>query len=200
MLDTLVTSTWSILFFIPAFFASLFRFFSAFARYGWIYPRSSFLAFSDVPVFYWTAKNVRYYNGRSKILVWTICIGRHCLRSLSQCRRALLPVRIAASQTVHHFLVLINFPPLGVVKKAVGSVLKIVHAEPISDVREYSSKDSSDLNNLIGNVKFTLLDPLRVRDLFREVKISVCSRLSVVNPYLGCPSSHGPKGISQAST
>jgi hypothetical protein len=61
----------------------------------------------------------------------------------------------------------------GVVKKAVGSVLKIVHAEPITNENEYTSKDNNELNNLLGNVKFTLLDPLRVLNLFNKIKSSV---------------------------
>lgn len=62
---------------------------------------------------------------------------------------------------------------LGVVKKAVGSVLKIVHAEPISSERNEYTSNNNDVNSLLPNVKFNLMDPLRVLNLFNKIKTSV---------------------------
>ncbi|KAI6216279.1 DNA-directed RNA polymerase subunit [Aphelenchoides besseyi] len=59
----------------------------------------------------------------------------------------------------------------GVVKKAVGAVLKIVHAEEIEDESNFTAgtKETKELSSMLKNVKFNLLDPLRVYNLFRRV-------------------------------
>ncbi|CAD5229444.1 unnamed protein product [Bursaphelenchus okinawaensis] len=62
----------------------------------------------------------------------------------------------------------------GTVKKAVGAVLKIVHAEPIGDEKEFrmGTKESKELNSLVAMVKFTLVDPLRVYNIFKKVHVA----------------------------
>lgn len=61
-------------------------------------------------------------------------------------------------------------------KKAVGSFMKIVHAESLGDMSDYVTKDGSgEIHNLIGMAKFSMLDPLRVLNLFRKIKQSVLS-------------------------
>ncbi|KAI6183781.1 DNA-directed RNA polymerase subunit [Aphelenchoides bicaudatus] len=60
----------------------------------------------------------------------------------------------------------------GVVKKAVGSFLKIVHAEPVANESDFLSKDNNEINNLLNGAKFNLIDPLRVLTLFNKIKSS----------------------------
>ncbi|KAK0401335.1 hypothetical protein QR680_015722 [Steinernema hermaphroditum] len=62
----------------------------------------------------------------------------------------------------------------GIVKKAVGAVLKIAHGEPIPN--EQMSGDyalalqkNKDLLSLVPSVKFSLIDPLRALKLFNNV-------------------------------
>ncbi|CAD5234319.1 unnamed protein product [Bursaphelenchus xylophilus] len=62
----------------------------------------------------------------------------------------------------------------GTVKKAVGAVLKVVHAEPVGDEKEFcmGNKDTKELNSLVSMVKFNLVDPLRVYNLFKKIQKS----------------------------
>lgn len=66
---------------------------------------------------------------------------------------------------------------LGVVKKAVGAVLKIAHAEPITQDNmtdfEYARNEHKELNSLIPSSKFNLLDPLKVLNIFRRINDAV---------------------------
>lgn len=61
----------------------------------------------------------------------------------------------------------------GVVKKAVGASLKIVHADPIRDenINDFDTarKDLKELNTLISSAKFDLLDPLKVYNIFKRI-------------------------------
>ncbi|KAH7729808.1 RNA polymerase Rpb1 [Aphelenchoides avenae] len=61
----------------------------------------------------------------------------------------------------------------GVVKKAVGAVLKIAHGEPIKDdyLQEFeNARENKELQNLVPAVKFNLMDPMKVQNLFRRIK------------------------------
>jgi hypothetical protein len=67
-----------------------------------------------------------------------------------------------------------------VVKKAVGSFMKVVHAEPIGMENEFLTKDGGgDIGNLVGSAKFCILDPLRVMKLFKNIKKSVSFEYSL---------------------
>ncbi|KAL3989412.1 RNA polymerase Rpb1 domain 5 family protein [Acanthocheilonema viteae] len=61
----------------------------------------------------------------------------------------------------------------GIVKKAVGTVLKIAHAEAISadsySEYVYAVQENKELQNLLPKTKFTLLDPLQVQVLFNKI-------------------------------
>uniref|UniRef100_A0AC35U8A1 DNA-directed RNA polymerase subunit n=1 Tax=Rhabditophanes sp. KR3021 TaxID=114890 RepID=A0AC35U8A1_9BILA len=63
----------------------------------------------------------------------------------------------------------------GVVKKAVGAVLKIVHADPadLTKTHEYAAciSENSELAALLAGGKFTLLDPMQVMSIFCAVKV-----------------------------
>lgn len=65
----------------------------------------------------------------------------------------------------------------GVVKKAVGAVLKIVHAEPITQENmsnfEEAKTGHKELGSLIPSAKFNLLDPIKVLNIFRRIKEKV---------------------------
>lgn len=62
---------------------------------------------------------------------------------------------------------------LGVVKKAVGSFMKIVHAESSGEEIDYVTKDGAgDIGSFITSSKFSILDPLRVMNLFKKIKHS----------------------------
>uniref|UniRef100_A0A8R1XTF5 DNA-directed RNA polymerase subunit n=3 Tax=Onchocerca TaxID=6281 RepID=A0A8R1XTF5_ONCVO len=62
----------------------------------------------------------------------------------------------------------------GVVKKAVGAVLKIAHAEviPADNYSDYiyAAQENKELQNLLPKTKFTLLDPLQVQVLFSKIE------------------------------
>ncbi|VDN04831.1 unnamed protein product [Thelazia callipaeda] len=62
----------------------------------------------------------------------------------------------------------------GVVKKAVGAVLKIAHAEMISaeDYSKYfyAAEEDKELQHLLSKAKYTLLDPLQVQIIFSKVE------------------------------
>lgn len=66
---------------------------------------------------------------------------------------------------------------LGVVKKAVGAVLKIVHADPVpSDkLTEYAvaMEDEKELQTLLPKTKFCLLNPSEVYGLLSKVRLEV---------------------------
>ncbi|KAK6759531.1 hypothetical protein RB195_021237 [Necator americanus] len=61
----------------------------------------------------------------------------------------------------------------GLVKKAMGTVLKIAYAHSVSEdnAREYASaiEGNADLSNALFKSKFTLLNPLRVQKLFNNI-------------------------------
>ncbi|KAI1716490.1 RNA polymerase rpb1, domain 5 domain-containing protein [Ditylenchus destructor] len=61
----------------------------------------------------------------------------------------------------------------GVVKKAVGAVLKIVHGEPVKEDSLYEfdvvRREHKELNTLIPSSKFNLMDPLKVLNILRRV-------------------------------
>uniref|UniRef100_A0A914IDK2 DNA-directed RNA polymerase subunit n=1 Tax=Globodera rostochiensis TaxID=31243 RepID=A0A914IDK2_GLORO len=69
----------------------------------------------------------------------------------------------------------------GVVKKAVGAILKIAHAEPIgpetvTDFVNAQQRGSGaegerqrEVGQLMGSAKYNLLDPLKVLDIFRKI-------------------------------
>lgn len=59
----------------------------------------------------------------------------------------------------------------GTVKKAVGAVLKIVHAEPVGEEKDFNigNKDAKELGSLVTAIKFNLMDPLRVLNLFKKI-------------------------------
>lgn len=65
----------------------------------------------------------------------------------------------------------------GVVKKAVGAVLKIVHAEPITEEAlidfENVRREHKELSAMIPASKSNLLDPLKVLGIFRKIADSV---------------------------
>lgn len=74
-------------------------------------------------------------------------------------------------------------------KKAVGAILKIVHAEPLAPdtVAEFTaaaalqrasgggaeSDRQRELGQLMSGSKFNLLDPLKVMDVFRRIEATV---------------------------
>lgn len=74
------------------------------------------------------------------------------------------------------------------VKKAVGAVFKIVHAEPIKaeEVVNFaaSQKDEREVQNLLTNTKFALMDPLRVFKLFMNISKAVRSIAASVDVQL----------------
>lgn len=63
-------------------------------------------------------------------------------------------------------------------KKTVGAVLKIVHAEPITQENMSDYEDAKaghkELSSLIPSAKFNLLDPIKVLNIFRRIKEKVC--------------------------
>ncbi len=62
------------------------------------------------------------------------------------------------------------------VKKAVGTALKIVHAHSFeSELMEFASvtEGNKDLENLIEKSKQELLDPVKVDDIFDRVRTEV---------------------------
>lgn len=65
----------------------------------------------------------------------------------------------------------------GVVKKAVGAVLKIAHAEGVPPDKYseyvYAAQENKDLQNLLPKTKFTLLNPLEVQVIFNKVEKEV---------------------------
>lgn len=64
----------------------------------------------------------------------------------------------------------------GVVKKAVGAVLKIAHGEPVQGdhLLEFeNARENKELQNLVTAVKFNLMDPIKVQNLFRRIKQEV---------------------------
>uniref|UniRef100_A0A914M070 DNA-directed RNA polymerase subunit n=1 Tax=Meloidogyne incognita TaxID=6306 RepID=A0A914M070_MELIC len=59
----------------------------------------------------------------------------------------------------------------GVVKKAVGSVLKISHHEPLSAEILAAVEDRNELQQLLSSSKQNLLDPLKVMEIFKRIDL-----------------------------
>uniref|UniRef100_A0A914M661 DNA-directed RNA polymerase subunit n=1 Tax=Meloidogyne incognita TaxID=6306 RepID=A0A914M661_MELIC len=59
----------------------------------------------------------------------------------------------------------------GVVKKAVGSVLKIAHHEPLSAEILAAVEDRNELQQLLSSSKQNLLDPLKVMEIFKRIDL-----------------------------
>lgn len=80
----------------------------------------------------------------------------------------------------------------GTVKKAVGAILKIVHAEPIAseNVSDFENaqqrrgdaenEKQRELGQLMGAAKFTLLDPLKVLDIFRRIEMKAMQNFFLI--------------------
>uniref|UniRef100_A0A915ASZ0 DNA-directed RNA polymerase subunit n=2 Tax=Parascaris univalens TaxID=6257 RepID=A0A915ASZ0_PARUN len=63
----------------------------------------------------------------------------------------------------------------GMVKKAVGAVLKIAHMDPIPADKiskfVYAAQENKELNTLLPKVKFSLLNPLEVQKIFSKIRL-----------------------------
>lgn len=68
---------------------------------------------------------------------------------------------------------------LGVVKKAVGAVLKIAHGEVVKEAKimdfDTVRREHKELNTLIPSSKFNLMDPLKVLNILRRISDCVNS-------------------------
>lgn len=64
---------------------------------------------------------------------------------------------------------------LGMVKKAVGAPLKIVHAKGISDSSKFelAFQDNKELQSLVAKGKLELLNPVRVMRIFENIRDEV---------------------------
>jgi DNA-directed RNA polymerase beta' subunit len=59
------------------------------------------------------------------------------------------------------------------VKKAVGAILKIAHAEPITEPMLGINDEQGEQQQLITSSKFNLLDPLKVLEIFKRINLQV---------------------------
>lgn len=63
--------------------------------------------------------------------------------------------------------------------KAPGSALKIVHGESTNNEDGYTSRDSDEFDNFLGNGKFITMDPLKVLNLFNKIRKAVSTLLYI---------------------
>lgn len=63
--------------------------------------------------------------------------------------------------------------------KAPGSALKIVHGESTNNEDGYTSGDSDEFDNFLGNGKFITMDPLKVLNLFNKIRKAVNTLLYI---------------------
>lgn len=63
------------------------------------------------------------------------------------------------------------------VKKATGAVLKIAHSDTITENRlpEFFAavEENKELHSLLPRIKFDVLDPVHVQDIFSKIRMEV---------------------------